>query len=94
MKIKISTIVDVPDTYLDKNNKYVSAVECVSDYIISYLKIRHIEDSSKWFVASKDKESPEFRLYKIHHDWYEICNNLKWAVQEAKTHRTQLEEGK
>lgn len=84
MKIKISTVVDVPDDCLCNDDKYSSAVECIFDGITHYVVMKHIEDSTKWYAKAKDNElSTEFRLYKYHNDWYELCTKLNWNFEKV-----------
>ncbi len=97
MKLKISTIIDIPEEYVFKEEEYrlSSAVQIVFDDITNYVTCKHLQDTTKWCCIAKvdtddEKEFNEkkndvnYRIYRHHKTWSEICEGLKWEYEEIK----------
>ena len=97
MKIKISTIIEIPDNELLKGNfRWNSAVQVVFDAITNYVGCCHFRDATKWCAKAKvkddddplpDKDSETYSshlTYKYHNFWGNTCDKLEWKYEELK----------
>lgn len=96
MKIKITTIVDVPDmSLLEGEHRIPSATQIIFDAITNYVTAKHCVDAMKWCSKAKVKEDTEeefnksankteYRLYQHHNYWADACEKLEWSYEEIK----------
>lgn len=97
MKIKISTIIEIPDNeLLNGDFRWGSAVQVVFDAITNYVSCCHFRDATKWCAKAKvkddndplpDKDSETYSshlIYKYHNFWGNTCDKLEWKYEEVK----------
>jgi hypothetical protein len=90
MKLKISTVIDVPDEVLIPGEyRLASAIQLVFDEVTNYVTCRHLSDTVKWCAKAKagsdkeNKKSTEYQIYKHHQWWGETCSKLNWDYEEV-----------
>ena len=87
MKVKISTVVDIPDDQLEPSARYQSAIQFIFDVIVNYVTFRHQMDA---LDAMNRAESLGFepvvknKIVKHHEFMGDMCKNLKWTYEEVK----------
>lgn len=85
MKIKISTVIDIPDDVLLPEHEFPSAVEYIADMITQYVENKHRVDAMTWLVkAKRDATSTEYSIFKFHDGCANACGKLKWEYEEVK----------
>ena len=76
MKIRISTVIEVPDDQLIKGREYDSAVQIIFDGITNYVTRRHLLDALEFHEMG--------RLGNIHSNWGKICGKLEWKYDRVE----------
>jgi len=83
VKLKISTVIDIPENYLIPSERFGSAVQIVFDDITNYVTVGHLSDAVKWCAEAKDyKQSTAYRIFKHHQVWGKLCAALEWDYEE------------
>jgi hypothetical protein len=93
VKVRISTVVDIPEAALLKGAEYrfPSAIQILFDDITNYVTCSHLVAAAKWCCKAKagspkeDKSSTEYRIYRHHSVWGKKCGALNWEYEEVKT---------
>ena len=85
MKIKISTIIDVPESALVKDAEFPSAIEFIFDMLTQYAEVKHLQEAMDYLVkAHRDATSPEYSIFKYHNSCADICRNLDWKYEQQE----------
>jgi len=90
MKVKIETVIDIPDKVLLKESEFASAVQLIFDDITNYITCSHLQDAIIWCSKAKtgspeeNKNSTEYSIYKHHEWWGKTCGELDWKYKEIK----------
>jgi hypothetical protein len=89
MKVRISTVIDVPDEILIKDSELPSAIQIIFDLFTNYAVCQHYADALKWGAKAKigspkeDKNSTEYNLYLYHHEAAKQLQLLNWEYEKA-----------
>ena len=80
MKIRISTVIEVPDDQLIKGKEYDSAVQVIFDGVTHYVTCRHLLDALEY------SDFPEIK--SLHKNWGKICSKLDWKYDKVEDNKS------
>lgn len=82
MKIRISTVIEIPTDISEQGYEYASAVQNIADSITHYVVIKHHEDAMRWLAKSSKSNSAtsesERVLFEHHSCWAQRTEGLRW----------------
>lgn len=85
MKLRISTVIDIPEDHLIPSERFGSAVQIAFDDVTNYVTVQHLQDAVKWCaIAKEDTKSTQYRIFKHHQTWGRLCSQLDWDYEEIK----------
>lgn len=85
MKLKISTVIDIPESVLlEGEYRFGSAVQLVFDDITNYVTVCHLRDATQWLSKSKgDESSTQYKIFKHHEYWGRLLRDTEWNYKEV-----------
>ena len=76
MKIRISTVIEIPDEELIKGRELDCARQIIFDGITNYVTRRHGSDVVMLWEHKN--------LVNIHKNWFDICKKLDWKYEKVE----------